>query len=77
MDIAGGQRSRLRALSQRRRALPWHRGQCLFRQELYEILVVCPQPVQRSRCPPSAAVRQRVMASNTFRCCQLIHLRLC
>ena len=26
----------------------------------------CPQPVQRSRCPPSAAVRQRVMASNTF-----------
>jgi hypothetical protein len=39
--------------------------------------VVCPQPVQRSRCPPSAAVRQRTMASNTFRCCQLIHLRLC
>src|SRR5271166_5130433 len=39
--------------------------------------VVRPQPVQRSRCPPSAAVRQRVMASNTFLCCQLIHLRLC
>src|SRR5664280_2421941 len=39
--------------------------------------VVCPQPVQRSRCPPSAAVRQRTMASNTFWCCQLIHLRLC
>ena len=35
-----------------------------------------PQPVQRSRCPPSAAVRQRVMASNTLWCCQFIHLRL-
>ena len=39
--------------------------------------VVCPQPEQRSRCPPSAAVRQRVMASSTFWCCQVIHLRLC
>ena len=36
-----------------------------------------PQLVQRSRCPPSAAVRQREIASNTFWCCQLIHLRLC
>jgi hypothetical protein len=41
------------------------------------MVVVCPQPVQRSRWPPSAAVRQRTMASSTFRCCQLIHLRLC
>jgi len=35
----------------------------LFLQELYEMVLVCPQPVQRSRCPPSAAVRQRAMAS--------------
>jgi len=74
VDIASGQRSRSRAWSQRRRALPWHRGQCLFLQELYEMVLVCPQPVQRSRCPPSAAVRQRAMASNTFWCCQFIHL---
>jgi hypothetical protein len=47
-----------------------------IRHELYEMAVVCPQPVQRSRCPPRAAVRQRAIASNTFRCCQLIHLRL-
>jgi hypothetical protein len=40
------------------------------------MVVVCPQPMQRARCPPSAAVRQRAMASSTFRCCQLIHLRL-
>ena len=60
--------SRSRALSQRMRALPWHRGQCLFLHELYEMAVVCPQPMQRSRCPPSAAVRQRVMASRTFSC---------
>ena len=38
--------------------------------------VVCPQPVQWSRWPPSAAVRQRKIASRIFRCCQLIHLRL-
>ena len=29
-----------------------------------------------SRCPPKAAVRQRAMAGNTLRCCQVIHLRL-
>src|SRR5271169_5096700 len=29
-----------------------------------------------SRCPPKAAVRQRAMARNTLRCCQVIHLRL-
>src|ERR1700733_15154439 len=34
------------------------------------------QSVHSSRCPPKAAVRQRAMARNTLRCCQVIHLRL-
>ena len=42
VDIAGGSSSRSRASSQRTRALPWHRGQCRLRHELYE-MAVCPQ----------------------------------
>jgi transposase len=57
-----GSSSRSRAWIQRRRALPWHRGQWRFLHELYEMVVVCPQPVQRSRCSPSAAVRAREAA---------------
>src|ERR1035441_1458137 len=39
-------------------------------------MAVCSQPEHRSRWPPSAAVRQRVIAVSTFSCCPLIHLRL-
>ncbi len=34
-----------------------------------------PQRVHSSRCPPSAAVRHRAMASSTLMCFQLIHWR--
>jgi hypothetical protein len=36
----------------------------------------CPQRVHSSRCPPSAAVRHRAMASSALACFQVIHLRL-
>src|SRR6266487_5200925 len=44
MHVAGGQQLPLSCMewSQRRRALPWHRGQCRLRHELYE-MAVCPQ----------------------------------
>src|ERR1700737_34220 len=60
-----GSRSASRAPSQSFAAARWHFGQCLFRQEMYEIWV-CAHFSQRATCPPSAAVRQLSIADITF-----------
>src|SRR6478736_3146119 len=70
-----GRSSFSRASSQRSRALAWHFGQCRFLQELYET-ASCPHFEHASACPPSAAVRQRRIALNTFRCSQVNHFWL-
>src|ERR1700694_4194633 len=44
-------------------------------QELYET-ASCPHFEHASTCPPSAAVRQRRIAFNTFRCSHVSHFRL-
>ena len=44
-------------------------------QGLYE-MAVCPHLEHASTCPPSAAVRQRRIAFNTFRCSQVNHFWL-
>src|SRR6266478_5125536 len=50
-------------------------GQWRSRQLLYEIGARCAQRVHSSRCPPSAAVRHRAIASSTLTCFQRIHWR--
>src|SRR5882757_8899760 len=62
-----GSNSRLRPASHLSRALVWHFGQCLERHELKEVASL-PHWRQRSRWPPSAAVRQCSMANSTRRC---------
>src|SRR5258708_13781820 len=42
---------------------------------LYEIGERCAQRVHSSKCPPSAAVRHRAIASSTLTCFQRIHWR--
>ena len=39
-------------------------------------MAVCPHLEHASTCPPSAAVRQRRIAFNTFRCSQVNHFWL-
>src|SRR6476620_9346199 len=60
-----GRRSASRAASHSLAAAPWHFGQCRLRQLLYEIWV-CAHFSQRATWPPSAAVRQRLIALMTF-----------
>src|SRR6266404_3489907 len=50
-------------------------GQWRSRQLLYEIGARCAQRVHSSKCPPSAAVRHRAIASSTLTCFQPIHWR--
>src|SRR5260221_4592710 len=52
-------------------------GQWRSRQLLYEIGARCAQRVHSSKCPPSAAVRHRAIASSTLTCFQRIHWRFC
>ena len=51
-----------------------HFGQCRSRQLLYE-RAGCAHCSQRSRCPPSAAVRHCAMARRTRRCCPVTQAR--
>src|SRR5258708_8617594 len=43
---------------------------------LYELGLGCAQRVNSSKCPPSAAVRHRAIASSTLTCFQPIHWRV-
>src|SRR5260370_16301463 len=61
-----GSNSLPRSASHLSRALVWHLGQCRERHELNE-MVSWPHWQQRSRCPPSAAVRQCSIAKSTRR----------
>src|SRR5229473_5528805 len=65
-----GSSSLPRSASHLSRALVWHFGQCRERQELKE-MASWPHWQQRSRCPPSAAVRQCSIAMSTRRCSQV------
>src|ERR1035441_8911052 len=76
MHGAGGQQFPFACLEPARRLLrlPW--GKVRVGAELLGDGGVCPQAEQRSRWPPRAAVRQRVIASRTFWCCHVIQRRL-
>jgi len=53
VNVASGQQFPFARLEPAPARVALARGQWRFLHELYEMAVVCPQPVQRSRCPPA------------------------
>ena len=72
VDVADRQQFLLAAATHASRAAVRHFGQCRSRQLLYE-RAGCAHCSQRSRCPPSAAVRHCAMARRTRRCAPVTH----